>query len=57
MDYETCPGCGCEPEVTDYFRRSGTRVGYRCACGTTVIDGVVTESDSWGFRINAVSKI
>lgn len=40
-----CPGCGCEPEVVNYFRRGKTmmapRVGYRCTCGAVVIDGIV----------------
>ncbi len=38
-----CPWCGCEPEVTAYWRDSATqlRIGYTCACGARVIDGIV----------------
>jgi len=42
---KACPGCGCEPEVVNYFRRGKTlmakRIGYTCTCGTIVIDGIV----------------
>lgn len=36
-----CPGCGCEPEVANYWRRGGVRVGYVCTCGASVIDGLL----------------
>jgi hypothetical protein len=41
-----CPGCGFEPEVRTYIRRKGdrVRVGYECACGAVVIDGVVVDA-------------
>jgi hypothetical protein len=42
-----CPGCGCEPEVLNYFRRGKTlmapRIGFTCMCGITVIDGIVAR--------------
>lgn len=39
-----CPGCGCEPEVVNYWRRDGLRVGYVCSCGASVIDGLMVGS-------------
>jgi hypothetical protein len=45
-----CIGCGCEPEVVAWYRRTMTRrdsgeqvpvrVGYHCTCGAVIIDGV-----------------
>lgn len=35
-----CLGCGCEPEVVQYFRRGTVRVGYQCSCGAVVVDGM-----------------
>lgn len=39
--FERCPGCGCEPEVTEFYLRADVRVGYDCTCGVMVIDGLV----------------
>lgn len=44
-----CPGCGCEPDVVDYFVDTETRRrrGYGCSCGQLVIDGVAIRG---GYR-------
>ena len=34
-----CPGCGCEPEVSVYYKRAGEYVGYHCSCRAIIIDG------------------
>lgn len=46
MHSKPCPGCGVEPEVRAYYRRtpSGIRCGYQCTCGAIVIDGIMTGS-------------
>ena len=48
-DIEACPGCGCEPEVTEYYRDIQTkqRRGYHCSCGVYVIDSVVVGSSPY----------
>lgn len=41
LNGKTCLGCGCEPEVTGWYKRKGKIVGYVCSCGVMVLDDVV----------------
>lgn len=38
---KVCLGCGCDPEVTAWYKRQGVIVGYICTCGAMVLDDMV----------------
>ena len=42
----TCSGCGCEPEYEAITVRNGAMVGFRCACGAVVQDGLFLGSSA-----------
>lgn len=43
---QTCPGCGCEPEIQTYYvekTKERKRIGYHCSCGAMVQYGILVS--------------
>jgi hypothetical protein len=47
LEIQTCPGCGCEPEIQYWFvekTKERKPIGYHCACGAMVQYGILVGS-------------